>query len=84
MTSHSVHIPALQLHTGPGHGDDFKVLPHSCRVNKADGVVGLITFLVTLIMTPQLYDSVLVGVILTAIVFMSGVMKPRSECVGMT
>lgn len=63
---------------------DFKVLTHSWRVNKADGVVGLITFLATLIMAPQLADGVLVGVILTAIVFMLGVMKPRSECVGMT
>lgn len=63
---------------------NFKVLTHSWRVNKADGVVGLITFLSTLAMAPRLADGVLVGVILTAIVFMLGVMKPRSEVVGMT
>lgn len=63
---------------------NFKVLTHSWRVSKPDGVVGLITFLATLFMAPQLADGVLVGVILTAIVFMLGVMKPRSECVGMT
>lgn len=63
---------------------DFKVLTHSWRVSKPDGIVGLITFLATLIMAPQLADGVLVGVILTAVVFMLGVMKPRSECVGMT
>jgi SulP family sulfate permease len=63
---------------------DFKVLTHSWRVSKSDGVVGFITFVATLMMAPQLADGVLVGVILTALVFLLGVMKPRSECVGIT
>lgn len=63
---------------------DFKVLLHSWRVSKPDGVVGVITFFATLLMAPQLADGVLIGVVLTAIVFMLGVMKPRSECMGMT
>jgi SulP family sulfate permease len=63
---------------------DFKVLLHSWRVNRADGVVGLITFASTLYMAPQLANGVLVGVILTIIVFLMGVMKPRSEIVGRT
>lgn len=63
---------------------NFRVLTHSWRVSKSDGVVGFITFLATLLMAPQLADGVLVGVVLTALVFMLGVMKPRSEIVGMT
>lgn len=63
---------------------DFKSLRHSWSVSKSDGVVGLITFAATLYMAPQLASGVLVGVILTILVFLLGVMKPRSEVLGRT
>jgi SulP family sulfate permease len=63
---------------------DFKTLRHSWNVRRADGVVGLITFLATLLMAPQLASGVLVGVVLTILMFLHGVMQPRSEVLGRT
>jgi SulP family sulfate permease len=63
---------------------DFRTLKHSWNVRKSDGVVGLLTFIATLLMAPQLASGVLVGVILTILVFLHGVMQPRSEVLGRT
>jgi sulfate permease, SulP family len=63
---------------------DFKTLRHSWNVRRGDGVVGLITFLATLLMAPQLASGVLVGVVLTILMFLHGVMQPRSEVLGRT
>ncbi len=63
---------------------DFKTLQHSWNVRKSDGVVGMLTFLATLFMAPQLASGVLVGVVLTILVFLHGVMQPRSEVLGRT
>lgn len=63
---------------------DFKTLSHSWNVRKSDGVVGLLTFLATLLMAPQLASGVLVGVVLTILMFLHGVMQPRSEVLGRT
>jgi sulfate permease, SulP family len=63
---------------------DFKSLRHSWNVRRSDGVVGLITFFATLLMAPQLASGVLVGVVLTILMFLHGVMQPRSEVLGRT
>lgn len=63
---------------------DFKTLKHSWSVRKSDGIVGLITFIATLIMAPQLASGVLVGVVLTILVFLHSVMQPRAEILGRT
>ena len=63
---------------------DFKSLRHSWSVRRSDGIVGLITFLATLVMAPQLASGVLVGVVLTILLFLLGTMQPRSEVLGRT
>ena len=63
---------------------DFKTLRHAWNVRRSDGVVGLLTFAATLVMAPQLASGVLVGVVLTILVFLHGVMQPRSEVLGRT
>ena len=63
---------------------DFKTLRHSWNVRRSDGIVGLITFLATLLMAPQLANGVLVGVVLTILLFLNNVMQPRSEVLGRT
>ncbi len=63
---------------------DFKSMLHAWNVRRADGVVGLVTFVTTLIMAPQLADGVLVGVVLTIVLFLMGTMSPRSEVMGRT
>ncbi len=63
---------------------DFKSLRHAWSVRRSDGVAGLVTFAATLLMAPQLASGVLVGVVLTVLVFLHGVMQPRSEVLGRT
>ncbi len=63
---------------------DFKSLLCALKVRKADGIVGVVTFFATLIMAPKLADGVIIGVILTVIMFLLNTMKPRSEVMGMT
>ena len=61
---------------------DFRAMVHNWRVRRADGVVGLVTFLATLVMAPNLANGVMVGVILTVLIYLAGSMKPRSEILG--
>ena len=63
---------------------DFKSMLHAWNVRRADGIVGIVTFITTLIMAPQLADGVLVGVTLTILLFLAGTMSPRSEVMGRT
>lgn len=63
---------------------DIASLRHAWQVNRADGIIGLVTFAATLIMAPQLANGVLVGVVLTILVFLVGTMSPRSEVLGRT
>jgi len=61
---------------------DFKSMIHAWKVRCTDGMVGIITFVTTLIMAPNLADGVLVGVVCTIFLFLAGTMKPRSEVLG--
>jgi SulP family sulfate permease len=61
---------------------DFKSLRQSWKVSRTDGVVGLATFAATLWMAPQLANGVLVGVVLTILIFLQSIMQPRSETMG--
>ena len=63
---------------------DFKTLRHAWHVRRSDGIIGLLTFLATLLMAPQLANGVLVGVVLTILLFLNNVMQPRSEVLGRT
>lgn len=61
---------------------DFKALIQAWRVQRADGLIGLLTFLATLLLAPQLAGGVLVGVVLAALAFLIGTMRPRAEVLG--
>jgi SulP family sulfate permease len=61
---------------------DFRGMLHNWHVRRADGVVGLVTFVATLVMAPKLANGVMVGVILTVLIYLAGSMKPRSEILG--
>ena len=61
---------------------DYKSMVHAWNVRRTDGIVGLVTFVTTLIMAPKLADGVLVGVGCTILLFLAGTMKPRSEVLG--
>jgi SulP family sulfate permease len=61
---------------------DYKSMVHAWKVRRNDGIVGVITFVTTLVMAPKLADGVLVGVAVTILLFLAGTMKPRSEVLG--
>ena len=61
---------------------DFKSMVHAWKVRRVDGIVGVTTFITTLILAPKLADGVLVGVAFTILLFLAGTMKPRSEVLG--
>ena len=61
---------------------DIKSMIHAWKVRCTDGMVGILTFVTTLIMAPKLADGVLVGVAFTIFLFLAGTMKPRSEVLG--
>lgn len=61
---------------------DYKSMIHAWKVRCTDGMVGILTFITTLIMAPKLADGVLVGVAFTVFLFLAGTMKPRSEVLG--
>ncbi|MGB5259857.1 MAG: SulP family inorganic anion transporter [Gammaproteobacteria bacterium] len=61
---------------------DIKPMLHAWHVRRVDGVVGLVTFIATLVMAPKLANGVLAGVALTVLMYLLGSMKPRSEILG--
>jgi SulP family sulfate permease len=61
---------------------DIKSMLHAWRVRRADGIVGIVTFMATLAMAPKLANGVLAGVALTVLLYLAGSMKPRSEILG--
>ena len=61
---------------------DFKSMLHAWNVRRADGIASLVTFIATLVMAPRLADGVLIGVVVTILLFLASTMKPRSEVLG--
>ncbi len=61
---------------------DIKSMVHAWKVRRADGIVGIVTFITTLLMAPKLANGVLVGIVLTILLFLASTMKPRSEVLG--
>ena len=59
-----------------------KALLHAWKVNRSDAIIGIATFVATLVMAPSLANGILVGVGLTVILFMLRNMQPRSEILG--
>lgn len=59
-----------------------KALLHAWKVNRLDALVGLITFVATLVMAPALANGILVGVGLTILLYLIRNMRPRAEILG--
>jgi MFS superfamily sulfate permease-like transporter len=59
-----------------------KALVRAWRVNRTDAVIGIITFLATLVMAPALANGILVGVALTVGLLLLRSMHPRAEVIG--
>ncbi|MGM0476639.1 MAG: SulP family inorganic anion transporter, partial [Pseudomonadota bacterium] len=61
---------------------DFRTLARSWKINRADGIAGFLTFFVTLYMAPDLANGVIVGIILSTLLFLVATVRPRSEIQG--
>lgn len=63
---------------------DFRTLINAWKIHRADGAAGVLTFVVTLYMAPDLAMGVIVGVVLATLLFLMGTVRPRSEIQGLT
>lgn len=57
-------------------------LVHAWKVDRASSIIGIITFLATLVMAPAIANGILLGISLTVLVFLIKGMRPRAEIVG--
>ena len=60
----------------------IKPLLQAWRADRIGAVIGIITFFATLIMAPAIANGILLGIILTVLVFLINTMKPRAEIVS--
>ncbi len=59
-------------------------LKHTWQASKLDGVVALVTFVVTLLAAPHLDRGIMVGAGLSLVLFLYNTMKPRVAILGRT
>ena len=57
-------------------------LVHAWKVQRSDAIAGLVTFVATLAFAPDIANGILVGMALTAALFLLRTMKPRATVVG--
>jgi len=60
----------------------IKPLIQAWRADRIGAVIGIITFIATLVMAPAIANGILLGIILTVLVFLVNTMKPRADIVS--
>ncbi|GMR06549.1 MAG: solute carrier family 26 protein [Gammaproteobacteria bacterium] len=55
----------------------FEPIKHAWKAEKHDGIVGVVTFVMTLVLAPQLDHGILIGVLLSMALFVYRTMRPR-------
>ena len=60
----------------------IKPLTQAWKVDRTGAVIGIITFLATLIMAPAIANGILLGIVLTVMHFLIKTMQPRAEIVS--
>ncbi len=56
---------------------NVKALQHAWKVRRHDGIVGIVTFILTLAFAPHLENAIMIGVILSLVIFLYQTMRPR-------
>ena len=59
-----------------------KALKHTWQASKADGIVALVTFVVTLVAAPHLDKGIMIGAALAILLYLYRTMKPRVAILG--
>jgi SulP family sulfate permease len=55
----------------------FKPILHAWKAEKHDGIVAIVTFVLTLVLAPHLDQGILIGVVLSMALFIYRTMRPR-------
>ncbi len=86
LTSHLYHLPQAVLATIVMLAvfGLIRIAPlvQAWRVQRSDAVAGLITFVATLAFAPAIANGILIGMALTAALFLLRTMKPRAAVLG--
>jgi MFS superfamily sulfate permease-like transporter len=61
---------------------NVRALMRAWRIERQEALVGIVTFVATLAMAPQLANGILLGAALAIVLFMVRTMKPRTDIVG--
>ncbi len=61
---------------------NIRSLVRAWKIERQEALVGLITFLATLAMAPQLANGILLGGVLAIVLFLVRTMKPRTDILG--
>lgn len=61
----------------------IKPLIHAWKIDRPGAIIGIITFLATLIMAPAIANGILLGIGLTILTSLISTMKPRAEVLGL-
>lgn len=56
---------------------NFKAITHIWKVRQSDGLVSMLTFVLTLAFAPHLENAIIIGVTLSLVIFLYQTMKPR-------
>ncbi|MEF8793585.1 SulP family inorganic anion transporter [Thiohalorhabdus sp.] len=59
-----------------------KPLAHAWKVERPAALIGVVTFIATLVMAPDLANGILIGVVLTILWYLVRTMRPRAEIVS--
>lgn len=60
----------------------FEPIKHAWKAEKHDGIVAVVTFILTLLLAPHLDHGILIGVLLSMALFIYRTMRPRFASVG--
>ncbi|MCG6895539.1 MAG: STAS domain-containing protein [Thiocapsa sp.] len=61
---------------------NVRALVRAWKIERQEAIVGVITFLATLVMAPQLANGILLGAGLAILLFLLRTMKPRTDILG--
>ena len=58
-------------------------LIHAWKIDRAGAIIGIVTFIATLLMAPAIADGILLGISLTVLHCLVRTMKPRADVLGL-
>jgi SulP family sulfate permease len=86
LTAYLYHLPkavlAVIILMAVASLIQFDAIKHAWKASKADGIVAIVTFVVTLLAAPHLDKGIMVGAVLAIVLFLYRTMSPRVAVLG--